>query len=176
MPPQVLFAITVVLGLAAWGIVVVLYVWPALRRLQRADALRPLLVLHTFRFIGLAFIVPGVVSPDLPAAYARPDAYGDLIAAVLALLALAGLRAKFGWLLVWAFNLWGSADLVNAFYEGGRVGLTDRLGQLGSTYFLVAVVVPLLVITHGLIFRLLLQNDGVSHVSKHQRVPIDVRG
>jgi hypothetical protein len=118
------------------------------------------------QLIGLAFIVPGVVSPDLPAAYARPAAYGDLIAAVLALLALAGLRARFGWVLVWAFSLWGSADLVHAFYEGNQVGLPEQVGRLGSTYFLVTVVVPLLLITHGLIFRLLLRNDGAAVAGK----------
>jgi hypothetical protein len=169
MLPQASFGISVVLGLVAWGIVVALYVWPALRRLPRADALRPLLVLHSFRFIGLAFIVPGVVSPDLPAAYARPAAYGDLIAALLALLALAALRARFGWVLVWAFSLWGSADLVHAFYKGNQVGLPLKVGQLGSTYFLVTVVVPLLLITHGLIFRLLLQNDDATAARESRR-------
>jgi len=32
--------------------------------------------------------VPGVVSPDLPSAFAHSAAYGDIIAAILALLAL----------------------------------------------------------------------------------------
>jgi hypothetical protein len=167
MSQQASFGISILLALVAWGIVVALYVWPALRRLRRADALRPLLVLHAFRFIGLAFIVPGVVSPDLPAAFARPAAYGDLISAVLALLALASLRARFGWVLVWAFSLWGSADLAYAFYEGGQGGL--QVGRLGSTYFLVTFVVPLLLITHGLIFRLLLQNDGAAVARQSHR-------
>jgi hypothetical protein len=160
MSLQASFGISILLGLVAWGIVVALYVWPALRHLQRADALRPLLVLHAFRFIGLAFIVPGVVSPDLPAAFARSAAYGDLISAVLALLALASLRTRFGSLLVWAFSLWGSADLLYAFYQGNQGGL--QVGRLGAAYFLVTFVVPLLLITHGLIFRLLLQNDGAA--------------
>jgi hypothetical protein len=50
--------------------------------------LRPLLILHTFRFIGLAFLVPSVVSPDLAPAFAHSAAYGDIIAAILALLSL----------------------------------------------------------------------------------------
>jgi hypothetical protein len=145
------------MGLVAWGVVVGMYVWPMLRRLQRADALRPLLVLHSFRFVGLAFVVPGVVSPDLPAAFARPAAYGDLVAAVLALLALASLRSSFGAAVVWAFGLWGSADLIDAFYQGNHSGLQP--GQLGAAYFIVTFAVPLLLITHGLVFRLLLRND-----------------
>ena len=144
------------MGFVVWGVVVALYLWPALRRLPRADALRPLLVLHSFRFIGLAFVVPGVVSPYLPATFARPAAYGDLIAAVLALLALAALRTRFGGVMVWAFTLWGSADLINAFYQGNQSGL--QAGQLGSAYFIVTFLVPLLLITHGLVLRLLLRS------------------
>ena len=85
-------------------------------------------------------------------------AYGDLIAALLALLALSGLRTKLGGILVWAFSIWGSADLLYAFYEGNQGGL--QVGRLGAAYFIVTFAVPLLLITHGLIFRLLLRDDG----------------
>ena len=87
MSPALVFGISIAFSLIAWGIVA-RHLWPDLRRLPRADALRPLLLLHAFRFVGLSFLVPGVVSLDLPAAWARPAAYGDLTAAVLALLAL----------------------------------------------------------------------------------------
>jgi hypothetical protein len=103
--------------------------------------------------------VPGVVAPELSAAFARPAAYGDLIAAVLALLALAALRSRWGMPLVWVFNLWGSADLLYAFYQGNSVGFAP--GQLGAAYFIPTVVVPLLLITHGLMFRLLLRGEDV---------------
>jgi hypothetical protein len=156
-----LFGTSVALGFVAWGIVAACYLWPALRNQPRARALRPLLLLHSFRFIGLAFLVPGVVSPDLPAAYARPAAYGDLMAAVLALLALAALPSRLGIVLVWAFNLWGTADLLTAFYQG-VLGVGLEPGQLGAAYFIPTVVVPLLLITHGLMFRLLLRGDGVA--------------
>jgi hypothetical protein len=161
VPPQALFGTSVALSFVAWGVVAARYLWPALRSQPRARALRPLLVLHSFRFIGLAFLVPGVVSPDLPAAFARPAAYGDLIAAVLALLALAGLPGGLGTALVWVFNLWGSADLLYAFYQG-LIGVGLEPGQLGAAYFIPTVVVPLLLITHGLVFRLLLRGDGVA--------------
>jgi len=159
--PRALFGISIVLGFLAWGIFAARYLWPALQKQSRADALRPLLLLHGFRFIGLAFLVPGVVSPDLPDAFARPAAYGDLTAAALALLALAGLRSKFGIGLVWLFNLWGSADLLYAYYQG-RVGVGVDPGQLGAAYFIPTVVVPLLLITHGLVFRLLLYADDAA--------------
>jgi len=159
--PQALFGTSVALGFVAWGIVAARYVWPALRNQPRADALCPLLLLHSFRFIGLAFLVPGVVSPDLPGAFARPAAYGDLIAALLALLALAGLRSRLGIVLVWVFNIWGSADLLNAFYQG-VIGVGLEPGQLGAAYFIPTVVVPLLLITHGLVFWLLLRGGGAT--------------
>lgn len=159
MHPQALFGISIGLGFLSWGVVAARYLWPALRSRPRIDALRPILVLHSFRFIGLVFLIPGVVSPELPAGFARPAAYGDLIAAVLALLALAALRSPIGVGLVWLFNLWGTADLLHAYYQG-RIGVGVAPGQLGAAYFIPTVVVPLLLITHGLAFRILLRADG----------------
>jgi len=112
--------------------------------------------------------VPGVVSPDLPAAWAGPAAYGDLIAAILALVALAGRKSSLGTPLVWVFNVWGSADLLYAFYEANRVGLDA--GQLGEGYFFVTILVPLLLITHGLLFRLLLSRDVAAAELDSRRV------
>ena len=150
-----------------WGIVVARYLWLQLRGQSRAEAMQPLLILHSFRFVGLSFLVPGVVSPDLPADWARPAAYSDVIAAILALLALARLKSKLGTTLVWVFNVWGCADLLYAFYQANRVGL--EAGQLGAAYFIVTVFVPLLLITHGLLFRLLLQGDVIAAEPCHRR-------
>ena len=168
MSPLALFGTSIALSFLAWGIVVARYLWPELRRQPRVDAMRPLILLHCFRFVGLSFLVPGVVSPELPTVWALPAAYGDLIAAVLALLALAVLRSRLGIALVWVFNLWGSADLVYAFYKGNQIGLEP--GQLGAAYFIVTVLVPLLLITHGLVFRLLLQHDNPSASRDNQRM------
>ena len=127
-------------------------------------ALQPLLILHSFRFIGLAFLVPGVVSPDLLSAFAHSAAYGDIIAAILALLSLLLQPHGAGVLIAWIFNLWGSADLLNAFYQANHVGLQP--GQLGATYFIPTLLVPLLLVTHGLAFRILLQHENHSVVRK----------
>lgn len=105
---QLLFGISVAFGFAAWAVVTALYIWPELQARSRIEALRPLLALHGFRFIGLSFLVPGVVSPDLPIAFARDAAYGDIVAAILALLALTALRSRLGIALVWVFNIWGT--------------------------------------------------------------------
>ena len=157
MSPPWVFGISIAFSLVAWGIVVALYWWPDLRRLPRADALQPLLLLHAFRFVGLSFLVPGVVALDLPAAWARPAAYGDVIAAILALLALVALKSRLGLPMVWLFNAWGSADLLYAFYRGNSVGLEP--GHLGAAFHIVTVLVPLLLITHMLVFLLLLRSD-----------------
>src|SRR5258707_7955042 len=88
MQTQLAFFLSIAFSLIAWGIVAARYFWPELRVRQRAEALRPLLIFHSFRFVGLAFLVPGVVSPDLPSSFAHAAAYGDLIAAVLAFISL----------------------------------------------------------------------------------------
>jgi hypothetical protein len=163
MLPQVCFFSSIALGFIAWGIVAKRYIWPKLRRRPRAEALRPLLILHGFRFIGLAFLVPGVVSADLPSAFAHSAAFGDIIAATLALLSLATLPRGAGVVIAWIFNLWGSADLLNAFYQANDAGLVP--GQLGATYFIPTLVVPLLLITHGLAFRILLQHQSETNRS-----------
>jgi hypothetical protein len=153
---QLYFFVSIAFGLIVWGIAAAQYIWPQLRLRQRAEALRPLLLLHSFRFIGLAFLVPGVVSPDLPSAFAHSAAYGDIIAATLALLSLLFLRSGAGAVMAWIFNIWGSADIFGAFYQANHSGLLA--GQLRATYFIPTVIVPLLLITHGLIFRILVRD------------------
>jgi hypothetical protein len=160
MQPQICFFVSIAFSLIAWGIVTARYIWPELRLRQRAEALRPLLILHSFRFIGLAFLVPGVVSPDLPSAFAHSAAYGDIGAAILALLSLLLLPSAAGVGTAWIFNLWGTADLLNAFYQANHAGLLA--GQLGATFFIPTVIVPILLITHALAFRILLQHENES--------------
>ena len=154
---QLCFFGSIAFSFIALGVVTARYIWPELRLRQRAEALRPVLILHSFRFVGLAFLVPGVVSPDVPSAFAYSAAYGDIIAAILALLALISLPSASGVVIAWIFSLWGTADLFNAFYQANHAGLLP--GQLGATYFIPTLIVPLLMITHGLGFRILLQHQ-----------------
>src|SRR5262252_3382527 len=91
---QAIFWVSVLMSFLAFGIVTKLYLWPWLQTLPREDALRALVVPHTFRFIGLSFLVTGVVTPSLPAAFANPAAYGDLIAAVLAMVSVWALSTR----------------------------------------------------------------------------------
>jgi hypothetical protein len=158
MSEQAIFGISVLLSFTVWGIIGVHYFWPALRTRPRDEALYPILLLHSFRFLGLSFLVPGVVSPMLPSAFARPAAYGDLLTAILALLAIVQLENKAGTALVWVFNIFGVLDLVYAFYQGFRTGLSP--GLQGAAYFIPTLIVPLLIVTHVLVFGILLQRRG----------------
>lgn len=160
MLPRIAFRASIAFGLIAWAVVTTLYIWPALRGLAPEDAMRPLLILHSFRYIGLAFLVPGMVSAELPREFAGPAALGDLAAALLALLALGLLGTPLGLPAVWLFNICGSADLLYAFPNGARlVGARKLLpAHFGAAYFILALYVPLLLITHGLIFWMLVQH------------------
>jgi len=174
MLPQLAFFGSIAFSVTAWAIVAARYIWPALRLRQRSEALRPLLILHSFRFLGLAFLVPGVVSPDLPRAFATAAAFGDIVAAALGLLSLLSLQSAPGLLVTWIFNAWGSVDLVNAFYQANATGLSP--GQLGATYFIPTLIVPLLLITHGLVFRILLQHQREPAIGQSRQAALGYRG
>jgi hypothetical protein len=167
MLPQLCFFASIAFSAIAWGNVTARYIWPQLRDRPWAEALRPILVLHSFRFLGLAFLVPGVVSSDLPPAFAQSAAYGDIIAAILASLTLLALSTRAGMVMAWIFNLWGSVDILRAFYEANAHGL--QAGQLGAAYFIPTLIVPLLLITHGVAFWILLrhQTESTFRESRH---------
>ena len=135
MSPQTLFQLHLVLGYVAWLLCFGVYILPKLRSMGRVEAHRAIATLHSFRFFGLVFILPGVVGPNLPAGFAVFAAYWDLATGVLAMLALLTVRIRpLFWLFVVAFNLVGTADLIFDYYHAVRVGLPALAGQLASTY------------------------------------------
>jgi hypothetical protein len=158
MNSDALFGLSILMSFIAFGIVTKLYIWPRLRVMRREDALIPLVVPHTFRFVGLSFLIPGVASRSLPSAFAVPAAYGDLVAAILAVVATLALSARAFWAIpiVWVFNVWGTIDLLHAIYQG-QIGVRIDPGSLGAAFYITTVVVPALLVSHGLIFRLLLR-------------------
>jgi len=113
-------------------------------------AQRVIATIHSFRFFGLVFILPGVVGHDLPASFATFAAYGDFATGLLALLALltARIRPLF-WSFVAAFNIVGTTDILIDYYHASRPGLPYVAGQLGATYIIPIVYVPMLMITHA---------------------------
>ena len=153
-----LFMLSVFMSFIAFGTVTRIFIWPRLLLASRVDALIALAAPHAFRFIGLSFLVPGVVSPSLSPEFSIPAAYGDLVSAVLAIVAVWALSARLSWSipLVLVFNVWGAADLLHAFYLG-KISVHIPPGSLGVAYFLPALLVPALLITHGLIFWVLLR-------------------
>ena len=152
---DLILPLSIAMGLVCYGLIAKWYVMPRLRAMPLDEALIPLLLFHSFSYVGLAFLIHGVTAASMDPAFANPSAYGDLLAALLALLAIFALRRGFfgALVLVWVFNIAGSLDLLNALYKGFR--LTPD-GDLGATYFIPAVIVPALLVTHVLVFRLLL--------------------
>lgn len=149
MSPDILFLIQLVLGYVAWSLCFNTYFLPRLRSIRRADAHRAIATLHSFRFFGLVFILPGVIGPHLPMSFATSAAYADLATGVLAMLALLTVRIRPAfWFFVVAFNLVGVMDLLVDYYHAIRGGLPALAGQLGAAYAIPILYVPLLMITH----------------------------
>jgi len=156
MSPEPLFEIHLVLGYVAWLLCFGVYIWPRLKSMGRAEAQRAVATLHSFRFFGLVFILPGVVGPNLPASFATFAAYGDFATGVLAMMALLTVRIRpLFWSLVVAFNVVGTADLILDYYHAVQVGLPALAGELGATYAIPIIYVPLLMITHLVAFYFL---------------------
>ena len=149
MSPEIIFDLHLALGYVAWVLCANVYILPKLKAMSPIEAQRAIATLHSFRFFGLVFILPGVVGHNLPAGFASFAAYGDFATGLLAILALltTRLRSLF-WPLVVCFNLVGAIDIIVDYYHGLTLGLPPVSGELGSTYAIVIIYVPLLMITH----------------------------
>jgi uncharacterized membrane protein len=166
-----LFGASILASLVSSAVTARLFVWPRLQNSDLNRALTWLVAPHMFfRFLGLSLLVPGVVSPLLPAGFAMPAAYGDCIAGILAIVATIALVNGTTWASksVWLFNLWGAADFLFAFYQGGHVGLQP--GMLGAGFFIVTAFVPPLLVTHVLMFRLLVRRETAREAERSHRL------
>lgn len=160
MLPETIFRIHLVFGYVVWLLCVGAYIWPRLKSMDRVEAHRAIATLHSFRFFGLVFILPGVVG-NIPADFAIFAAYGDLATGLLAMMALLTVRMRsLYWLFVVAFNLVGVADLIVDYYHAVQHNLPAISGQLGAAYAIPIIYVPLLTITHVIAFYLLLRSQG----------------
>ena len=153
---MLIIVVSIAIGMLTYGLIARWYVMPAMATLSRHDALIPLVLPHAFRYIGLAFLIPGVVSPDIAPDFSVPAAYGDLLASVLALLAAVALKLRWSIAvpLVWIFNLEGTLDALYAVSQG--LQRVDA-GQLGGVVFIPLLIVPALIVTHVMIFQILLR-------------------
>jgi hypothetical protein len=154
MPINLILPLSITFSIITWSLIIKWYIHPAVKRITFEEALVPFLLLHTFRYVGLMFLVPGITTEILDSRFSHPAAYGDLIAAVLAFVAIGAIKIRAVWALhsVLFFNIWGMADLLNAV---GRGMLFTPDGHLGATYWIPATIVPLLLVTHAYIFILL---------------------
>jgi len=158
MSSVILFQTHLVLGYVAWLLCFGAYIWPWLKAMDHFEAQRAIATLHSFRFFGLVFILPGVVSPDLPASFAVFAAYWDFATGVLAMLALLTVRIRpLFWLFVAAFNIVGFVDLILDYYHAVQIDLPAKAGELGAAYAIPIIYVPLLMITHIVAFYLLMR-------------------
>jgi hypothetical protein len=158
MSVETLFRIQLILGYVACLLAFGTYFLPRLRAVGPLQAQRAIATLHSFRFFGLVFIIPGVVGPNLPSSFAVFAAWGDFATGVLALLALATVRVRpLFWSLVVAFNLAGTVDILTDYFHAIRSGVPAAAGQLGSAYAIPIIYVPMLMITHIVAFYWLLR-------------------
>ena len=156
MNSQAIFGLQFALSVFVWAVIAKTLLIPWLKTKPLNEILFWLILPHTFRHIGMVFLVPQVVDPSLPEGFANAAAYGDLLAGVLAILAIISLRT--GWVgalaLVWLFNVVGAVDLFNALRH------KDAIPDLGAAWFIPTFFVPLLLVTHFLIFAKLLRRNN----------------
>ena len=165
MPPAIIFQIQLILGYVAWLLCFGTYAWPRLKAMDGIDAHRVIATLHSFRFFGLVFILPGVVGPALPESFATFAAYGDFATGLLAILALLTVRRPpLFWLFVISFNCVGVGDLLFDYYHAVTIHLPEMAGQLGAAYAIPILYVPVLLITHVAAFNLLLRRSRKTQV------------
>lgn len=161
MSPQAIFQTHLVLGYAACLLISGTYILPRLRSMDHFNAQRVIATIHSFRFFGLVFLLPGVVGPNLPPGFATLTAYGDFATGMLAILALLTVRIRpLFWSFVVVFNIVGAVDILAAYYHATRFGLPYVAGQLGAAYVIPILYVPMLMITHAIAFYRLLRSQS----------------
>ena len=158
MSPLAIFGLQFVLSLVVMGLLAKWVLAPWLARQTQRDALFWLTIPHAFRYIGMVFLVPGVVAEPLPDSFAASAAYGDLATGLLALVALVLLRANARGTLVvvWLFNVVGTLDLFNALSH------QEVVPYFGAAWFIPTFLVPLLLVTHFMMFARLVVRDRPS--------------
>ena len=151
-----LLTVSLVFSTLVFWIAARLYIFPKLDQLEPRAILLPILLLHAFRHLGLMFLAPGAVYAGVPSKFAYPAAFGDLLAAFLALAALPAVarRWKGGRMLVWIFNLEGTLDLFTAIT---LATVYCAAPYLGPAYWIPAFWVPALLVTHYITFVVLLR-------------------
>jgi len=162
MAPIVLFGIQFTFALVAYAVAAWWYLAPRLAGLPREMALVPLVWIHVFRIAGGTILAPGAVGDAVPMDFRTMIGYGDMLTALLALVALIALRRRlsFAIALVWLFVAVGLIDTVNAIVQSMRYSVFND--ALGVNWVIVTGYVPALLVSSVLIFIHLLRRPGTS--------------
>jgi len=158
MDVELIFLTQLIFSTVGFAIVALWLTGPAMAQLSRRTALMILLVPHAFRHIGLSFLVPGLVTTNIPEGFATAAAYGDLVSAILATIAIVALKAK--WIIalpiVWIFSIMGIADLMSALPQ------VEAVPHFRAAWYIPTYLVPLLIVTHVMILGRLIRRDATS--------------
>ncbi|MGC2640036.1 MAG: hypothetical protein WA294_22855 [Acidobacteriaceae bacterium] len=177
MSTQVIFQLQLVLGYVACLLLFGAWILPWLRSLDTFSRQRAIATFHSFRFFGLVFLVPGVAGPGLPASFATFAAYGDFATGTLAFLALLTARVRpLFWTFVVAFNVAGAVDILVDYDYAVRLGLPSIAGQLGATYIIPILYIPMLMITHAVALYWLARPQSTATRSVAARVAVSQIG
>jgi len=151
-----ILTVNLLLSTLVFWIAAKIYLLPKLPQLTARSVLLPILLLHSLRHLGLMFLAPGAVYPGMPPQFAYPAAYGDLLAAALAVAAIAAIvsNASGARIFVWIFNMEGTVDLINAIT---LATLYNAAPFMGPAYWIPAFWVPALLVTHYITFLVLLK-------------------
>jgi hypothetical protein len=155
VPPSAqLLALLMAMSLVSWTIVVRVHLLPWLDRQSRRDALLVAVTPHLFRHVGALAVFPGI--GDVPSEWSVPLAWGDGITTVLAALTMIALHRswRYAIALAWVFNVFGLLDLLHNGWGAARLQLAARMGPIA---YVVAYGVPLMLLFHLLVFRILLR-------------------
>jgi hypothetical protein len=131
-----------------------LYLLPLVPRVAVKHILVPILLLHSMRHLGMMFLTRGATYPGLPPEFAYKAAFGDLLTAILAFVAIplvlngSGLAKP----AVWVFNVVGTVDLLTAITTAT---IYNAPPAMGPAYWIPAFWVPMLLVTHYVVFVLL---------------------
>jgi hypothetical protein len=131
-----------------------LYLLPFVSRFRPQQILVPILLLHSTRHLGMMFLTRGATYPGLPQEFAYPAAFGDLVTAIIAFVAIPlVLRgSRLAKPMVWTFNIFGTIDLLAAITTAT---IYNAPVTMGPAYWIPACWVPLLLVTHYVTFMVL---------------------
>ena len=169
MDTLTVFGLQLVLSIVVFALIAKWYVAPWLASKPTHEALIPLIFPHALRHVGLAFLVPGLVAEPLPRSFAFWVAYGDFASGLLALASLIALRRHWSLAisLVWVFNIVGTVDLLNALRQA------DAVPHLGTTWYIPTFWVPVLLVTHAMIFARLFRRTPQRPDDHESSAPAD---